>query len=80
MQGSPKVVSVFSDVLGIPLETITDETSPENTPKWDSLNAINLVTSLESTFQVRLSTKEIISMRTVGIVRKVLRAKGIVDA
>jgi acyl carrier protein len=71
---------VFSEVLSIPPESITDETSPENTPKWDSLNAMNLVVALEGAFNVRLSTKEIVSMRTVGIVRKVLRTKGIEDA
>jgi acyl carrier protein len=80
MQAPSRVAAVFSEVLSIPPESITDETSPENTPKWDSLNAMNLVVALEGAFNVRLSTKEIVSMRTVGIVRKVLRTKGIEDA
>lgn len=80
MQTPPKVATVFSEVLGIPAESINDETSPENTPVWDSLNAMNLVSAIEGAFNVRLSTKEIVSMRTVGIVRKVLKAKGIEDA
>jgi acyl carrier protein len=80
MQAMTRVALVFSEVLGIPVETITDETSPENTPLWDSLNAMNLVVALEGAFNVRLSTKEIVSMRTVGMVRKVLRTKGIEDA
>lgn len=80
MQLSFGVSKVFSDVLGVPIESISDETSPENTPQWDSLQAMNLVVALEAAFDVRLSTKEIISMRTVGLVRKVLRNKGIPDA
>ena len=80
MPTTSEVAQVFSDVLGLPVGTISDETSPENTPKWDSLQAMNLVVALEGTFKVRFSTKEIISMRTVGLVRKVLRAKGIPDA
>jgi acyl carrier protein len=80
MHGVTRVASIFAEVLGIPPESISDETSPENTPKWDSLNAMNLVVALEGAFNVRLSTKEIVSMRTVGIARKVLRAKGIEDA
>jgi len=80
MQASPRVAAVFSEVLGIPAASVVDETSPENTPQWDSLNAMNLVVALEGAFNVRLSTKEIVSMRTVGIVRKVLRTKGIEDA
>ena len=80
MQASTRVAAVFSEVLGIPAENIADETSPENTPQWDSLNAMNLVVALEGAFNIRLSTKEIVSMRTVGIARKVLRTKGIEDA
>jgi acyl carrier protein len=80
MQLSFGVSKVFSDVLGVPIESISDETSPENTPQWDSLQAMNLVVALEAAFDVRLSTKEIISMRTVGLVRKVLCNKGIPDA
>jgi acyl carrier protein len=41
---------------------------------------MNLVIALEAAFDVRLSTKEIVSMRTVGLVRKVLRNKGFTDA
>jgi acyl carrier protein len=80
MQASSQVAALFSDVLGIPVESITDETSPENTPQWDSLQSMNLVMAMESAFGVRLSTKEIVSMKTVGIARNVLRARGIENA
>ena len=74
-----RIEQAFSEVLGIPAEKINDETSPDNTPQWDSLQAMNLVVAIEEAFDVRLSTKEIVSMRNVGLVRKVLRAKGITD-
>ena len=76
---SNRIEKAFSEVLGVPAEKIDDATSPENTPEWDSLQAMNLVAALEEAFGIRLSTREIISMRTVGLVRKVLRAKGITD-
>jgi acyl carrier protein len=74
------VFKIFSEVLAVPIESISDETCPENTPQWDSLQAMNLVIALEAAFDVRFSTKDIVSMRTVGLVRKVLRNKGISDA
>ena len=80
MDVASAVSKVFSEVLRIPTENISDDTSPDNTPQWDSLQAMNLVVALEAAFDVRLSTKEIVSMRTVGLVRKVLRNKGITDA
>jgi acyl carrier protein len=70
------VVNVFSATLGVPVADINDETSPDNTKQWDSLQAMNLVVALEEAFNVQFSTKEIMSMRTVGLVRKVLRQKG----
>jgi acyl carrier protein len=75
-----RVAKVFSEVLGIAPERVTDETSPDNTPQWDSLAAMNLVVAIEDEFDLRLSTAEIISMRNVAIVRKVLRTKGVADA
>jgi acyl carrier protein len=80
MPTSPRVYSVFAETLGIPPAGVSDATAPENTPEWDSVKAMDLVVALEEAFDVRFSTKEIISMRTVGIVRKVLTAKGFADA
>ena len=79
MENTSRVATVFADVLGIPVDSINDETSPDNTPQWDSLQAMNLVVALEGAFNIRLSTKEIVSMRNVGIVRKVLKGKGVAD-
>ena len=73
---SDPIIKVFSEVLSIPSEQISDQTSPENTPAWDSLQAMNLVVAIEESFSVKFSTKEIVSMRTVGLVRQVLRDKG----
>ena len=75
-----RVAKVFSEVLGISPNIITDATSPDNTPQWDSMAAMNLVVAIEDEFDVRLSTAEIISMRNVAIVKRVLATKGVVDA
>jgi acyl carrier protein len=75
-----RVAKVFSEVLGVSPSQITDETSPDNTPQWDSMAAMNLVVAIEDEFDVRLSTAEIVSMRNIAIVRKVLSTKGVADA
>ena len=75
-----RIAKVFSEVLGVSTDSITDATSPDNTPQWDSMAAMNLVVAIEDEFNVRLSTGEIMSMRNVALVKKVLAAKGIGDA
>jgi acyl carrier protein len=77
---SDRIITVFSEVLRLPVEMLNDESSPDNTSKWDSLAALNLVLALEEEFGIKLNTREIGSMRSIAAVRSVLRAKGVHDA
>ncbi len=74
-----KLIELFSEGLGIPAEELSDETSPENTPQWDSLAAMSMVTLIEDGFDTRLKTKDIMKMRSIGLAREVLRDKGLSD-
>lgn len=70
------VHELFAAVLKIPADSISDETAPENTPRWDSLQSIALVLALEEEFGVALGTRDIAEMRNVGLAKAVLRRKG----
>lgn len=72
-----KLAETFATVLRIDAARLNDESSPENTPSWDSMNAVRLVTAIEETFSVELTTTEILRMRTLGMARDVLRRKGV---
>jgi acyl carrier protein len=74
---SDALITLFSEVLSIPAEKLNDNTSPNNTPQWDSLAAMNLVAAIEDRFQTRLTTKEIMKMSSIGIARKTLLEKNI---
>ncbi len=70
------LLALFAEVLNMPEGALNEETSPDNTPAWDSLRVMELVAALEDTYQVRLSTSEMMRMRTVGLAREILRGKG----
>ena len=74
-----RLVPVFALVLKVPEDRLSDETSPDNTPSWDSLAAMELVSQLEESFGVQLSTREIMKMRSLGLARAMLRSKGVPD-
>jgi len=74
-----RVAEVFASTLKIGKDLISDETAPDNTPQWDSLAAMDLAMAIQDEFGVKLTTRDIMAMRSVGLVRKVLRAKGIAD-
>ncbi|MCB9965608.1 MAG: acyl carrier protein [Rhodospirillales bacterium] len=74
---SDKLIALFADILEISEDMLNDETSPKNTWQWDSLTAMHLIAAIETTFDVRLSTKEIVSMDSIAKVRAVLQGKNI---
>ena len=74
-----RVEKIFAQVLQIPAESLKESTSPDNTPKWDSTSAIDLTLAIEDEFGIKFTTKEIVAMRSIALVKKVLAAKGVND-
>ena len=69
------LIQVFAEVLEVSPAELNNESSPDNVKQWDSLSAMKLVTAIEEKFNVRLSTKEIMKMSTIGRARKILQNK-----
>jgi acyl carrier protein len=73
------LIDLFAEGLRVDAGGLSEDTSPQNTPQWDSLAAMTLITLIEDTFDVRLSTREIMKMNSIGAARSVLQAKGVAD-
>ena len=74
---SDRLIELFADELMVDAGSLNEESNPDNTEEWDSLAAMRLVAAIEETFEVTLSTAEIMKMRSIAIVRKVLEGKGV---
>lgn len=74
---SDRLIGVFAEGLQLDATDLNDETSPQNTTQWDSLAAMTLVTLIEDTFGIRLSTRDIMRMNSIGAARSVLQSKGV---
>lgn len=72
-----KLTELFAEELEVDASDLNDESSPDTVEQWDSLAAMRLVAAIEEQFDVRLTTREIMKMRTIGIARSVLVEKGI---
>jgi acyl carrier protein len=72
----PEIASIFDDVFQHTGD-ITPETSPEEIERWDSLQHIALIRALETTFSIRLSLDEMMEIRSVGDIEKVLQRHGV---
>ena len=71
------LIALFAEELDVEPSTLNDESSPDTVESWDSLAAVRLVAALESEFNVSLTAREIMRMRTIGIAREVLRQKNV---
>ncbi len=72
-----QIEELFASILREPVEAINDETSPTTTTSWDSLKHLEIVLAIEGAYSVKFTMPEIMSIQSVGAVRKTLQAKGV---
>lgn len=70
-----RVKKLISDVFELPLEQITTETSSENIEKWDSINLINLMLSVETEFGVAIDVGQAIRLNSVKSIVDIVKNK-----
>ena len=73
-----KLKSILAKVLGIGEDEITNELTPRDVANWDSMNALILVSELESAFKVRFTSAEVTGVTCVGDIKKVLQNHGVI--
>lgn len=71
----PQLAAIFEDVFQH-TDPLTRATSPDDVARWDSLQHIALVRSLEEAFGIQLSMDEMMEIRSVGDIENVLRRHG----
>lgn len=71
-----KIIQILADTMGLNPGTLTEQTSMENTPAWDSVAHLNLVLSLEQAFSQKFTPEEFMQMQSVEAIQRVLTAHG----
>ena len=72
-----KLRNTIAKVLLMDDTEVTDDLAREAVEAWDSLAHLMLISEVESTFQVTFSDDDILAIRTVGDVKKMLRKYGV---
>lgn len=70
-----RVQNVFREVFDNPDLNIHREMQAKDVVGWDSLNHITLIMTLEETFKVKFSTREVMGFQNVGEMMDCLRGK-----
>jgi len=67
------VFQVISQVLEVPLNEITLESSSDTIESWDSLKHMNLILALEDEFDIQFSDDQIVKMLNVGLILEAIK-------
>lgn len=70
-----KLKEIFFQVLHDIEVDLTESTTHDDVDDWDSITNIQLITEIEKKFQIRLSIREIESMKKMGDMRDVIVQK-----
>ena len=70
-----RVQNVFREVFDDEQLTVQRETQAKDVEGWDSLTHITLIMTLEDTFRVKFTTREVMGFQNVGEMMDCLRGK-----
>jgi acyl carrier protein len=72
-----KVEGLLAQLLGMPAAGIGDDFAMKDVEIWDSLKHMELIVSVEQSFNVELTFEEIIAMQSVREIKRVLEERGV---
>jgi len=70
-----QILKIASDVLEVPVEQLTDESSSEDLKTWDSIQHLTMVLALEQKIGIRFEPEEIERMTSLHAIEEIVRAK-----
>jgi acyl carrier protein len=68
---------LVATVLDVERSSLNDTTSPASLDRWDSLAHVELIATVEETYDVVLTTGEMREADSLGELRRILQSKGI---
>ena len=66
------IKNIFCEVIGIPVESVTDTLAYNSCEQWDSLKHLQMVAMFEESFDIEIEMDDIIAMETYGKVKEIL--------
>jgi acyl carrier protein len=72
-----KLQDVTAATLRVPANKITETTKDEDIANWDSLGHLNLVTTLEQTFDILIDVEDFPTLNSIPAIIGYLREQGI---
>ena len=72
-----KLKEIIANIFELEPSQIKKEMTPADIETWDSLSQLNLISSIEKEFQIKLEIDEIFTVTKIGDIYNLLRKKGV---
>jgi acyl carrier protein len=72
-----RLEEIIAKVFEIDISKIKKEMTPLDIEMWDSLSQLNLISSIEKEFQIKLEIDEIFTVTKIGDLYNLLSKKGV---
>lgn len=73
-----RISAVFQEVFANQTLELSDSTTFQDVPGWDSLAHVKLISALETEFETKFSVRDVMKMTSVGAIRQAVAAKATV--
>jgi len=70
-----RIREVMAGILGVDAESIGDGFARADSPRWDSLNHLRMITSLEQALELRFTMQEVRAMERLAEIRRAVAAR-----
>jgi acyl carrier protein len=70
-----ELTAVFRDVFDDPKIELRDDLTAKDVKGWDSLSNVDLVVAVEQRFKIKLTTREVVSLKNVGELVRLVEKK-----
>lgn len=70
-----RVRQIAADLFAVPVDGLTEESSPDSIGSWDSLNHLNLVLALEQEWGIQFSPEEMEQLLSMARIARVVAGK-----
>jgi len=75
-----KIEDLIRETFFLPADTeINDSHGPGRLQGWDSLGLVNLMSAIESAYDVTIDMDEVIQVMSVADIKAILKKKGVRD-
>lgn len=71
------LTTIIAEALRLDEAKVTDDLAIHSVATWNSLTHIELVIMIEEQLQIQLTEDEIVAMRSVGDIKKILAQRGV---